>query len=86
MVRVNLCHGLQLKRKCLAVLHELVSAVKPVSRLWSCWHAFLPKAPTSPYRLSIFDLLSHPDYEIRLATLKLANTFFHNSATYLQVG
>ena len=32
-----------LKRKCLALLHELVGVIKPISKLWSCWHAFLPR-------------------------------------------
>ena len=32
-----------LKRKCLDLLHKLVGIVKPVSKLWSCWHAFLPR-------------------------------------------
>jgi len=74
----------QLKRKSLAVLTELVTAVKS-AKLFACWYAFLPRAPTSPYRLSIFDLLSHPDYDVRMATLKLVNVFFQNSSTYLQL-
>ena len=71
-----------LKLKTIETLTLLVKKVKS-SRLFAVWYAFLPKAAISPYKLSLFDLLSHPDYNIRLSTLNLINIYFAHSSTYL---
>lgn len=55
------------------------------SKIFSFWYALLPGCASNPYKRALFDLVGHPDVQIREATLAIIANLFTGSATYLQL-
>ena len=53
-----------LKVSSINLINSMIKATKQ-ARVFSFWYAFLPSAAMSPFKLGIFDLLTHTSEEVR---------------------
>ena len=71
----------------LASLNFLITLVKSVkkSRVFAFWYVFFPKCAFNPCKSGIFELVNHPDPQVREKVLDLLSETFQSSKTHLQL-